>query len=149
MAGAHIDIDDASVRSALNRLLDAGSHLSAAFKEIGEDLVDSSKARFAAQEDPQGQAWAPLSPAYAKRKARKKGATDLILVLNGYLGTTLHYQATDTDLLIGTDATYGAVHQFGWPEKNIPARPYLGLSDDDRDNILEILDEYLARAISG
>lgn len=42
------------------------------------------------------------------------------------------------------DVVYGGVHEFGWPEKNIPARPYLGPAKDDVDEQMgEIMDQIL------
>ena len=35
---------------------------------------------------------------------------------------------------VGSNLVYAATHQFGDPDRRIPARPYLGLSaDDERD----------------
>jgi phage gpG-like protein len=38
---------------------------------------------------------------------------------------------------------YAAVHQWGWPKKNIPARPYLGVSRDDAKEIESIVALFL------
>lgn len=147
MAGAYIEIDDAAVLAALDRLIAAGERPRPALSEIGESLLQSTRKRFSDQVSPDGQPWAPLSPAYAKRKAKKGGRSrDLILVLNGYLAELNAYQLGDDEVAIGTNRIYGAVHQFGWPERNIPARPFLGVSEGDRTEILEILNEHLAAA---
>lgn len=142
MAGASvsIDIDDEEVVAVLRQLQEKTEDLSEAFADIGEYLLDSHKDRFDQQTAPDGTPWAPLSPAYKKRK--KKNA-DQILLLEGHLKTTLRYQASATDLLLGTNRIQGATHQFGDDERGIPARPFLGLSDDDRDEVVAILGEFL------
>jgi phage gpG-like protein len=55
----------------------------------------------------------------------------------------MRYQVSSDGLSFGTDRVYGATHQFGDPERNIPERPFLGVSSDDEREILEILSEYL------
>lgn len=175
MAGASItlDIDDREVLDALNALARRGSDLRPALQEIGEQLVQSTKDRFAEQKAPDGTRWEELSPKY---QARKKKNQDLILVLNGYLVDSIRYQANAEELRVGSDRKYAAAHQFGFdgevavPEHNrlitqafgrklkfpvyqtvgafsrhmdIPARPFLGISDDDRAMVLQVLQEYL------
>jgi phage gpG-like protein len=55
---------------------------------------------------------------------------------------------------IGTDRVYGAMQQFGGTKAQhpqlwgtIPARPFLGLSDTDRDGVLAILSRYLSAGL--
>jgi phage virion morphogenesis protein len=148
MAGASIRIDDREVLEALKRLEQAGGDLTAAFSTIGEKLLRSHRERFNQQRDPEGKPWAPLSPKY---RARKKRNQDKTLVLYGYLSSLLRYQvgAGGTRLELGTDRVYGATHQFGDPKRNIPARPYLGLTDDDRRMILEVFNDHHRRALEG
>ena len=59
----------------------------------------------------------------------------------------MRYHATTDRLEFGTDRKYGATHQFGDPRRNIPARPFLGLSDDDHREVLDILQEHLRDAL--
>lgn len=96
-----------------------------------------------------------LSAKGARRLAGKKILTD-----GGYLGDLIHYQLQDGGraLAVGSSRKYAAVQQFGQPQGasgtdrrghpipwgNIPARPFLGLSDDDRERVLAILRDYLA-----
>ena len=68
-----------------------------------------------------------------------------ILQDRGTLHDTLRYQASASGVEIGTDRIYGATHQFG--RGNIPARPFLGLSAGDRQDILAIVRDHLARAL--
>jgi phage virion morphogenesis protein len=149
MAGAGIKIDveydDDQVMAALNRLIQAGTNLQPVFADIGEYLLQAHDERWARQEDPAGNPWAPLSPKYA---ARKKKNADQILVLDGFLRDLLAYNATASGLEFGTNRLYGATHQFGREEAGIPARPFLGLSADDEAEILDILQDHLTAAYS-
>ncbi len=64
-------------------------------------------------------------------------------------GADLRYHATRDSLEFGTDRKYGATHQLGDQERGIPARPFLGIDDQDRDEILAILRRHLEEALSG
>ncbi|HEA3126091.1 TPA: phage virion morphogenesis protein [Aeromonas veronii] len=46
-------------------------------------------------------------------------------------------------LYFGTPMVYGAAHQFGRPEINLPERRVLGLSEGDKQSVLETLEGYL------
>lgn len=156
MAGAiiaiNVEINDREVVAALRRLLSAGADMEPVFRSIGERLLINTRARFGKQESPEGVAWAPLSETTKKLKKRNKNK---ILTASGYLHDLLRYQASATGVEVGTDREYGAMHQFGgvtspksWiPGKTIPARPFLGLSEGDRQDILSIVRDHLARAL--
>lgn len=117
-----------------------------ALADIGEELLITHRARFAAQQSPDGERWQELSPAYSRRKKKN---TSRILRLDGFLEDLMRWQATAARLSFGTDRIYGATHQFGDAGRNIPARPYLGLSDDDRSRIIRVLERHLRRATEG
>lgn len=148
MAGARIelDIDDRPVQAALERLLEAGRDLSPALQDIGEYLQLAHDDRFREEVAPDGTPWAPLSPRYRRRKRRN---ADKILMLDGFLRDLLRYREDGQTLEFGTARPYGATHQFGDPDRNIPARPFLGISDDDEIEILAILRDHLAEAVDG
>ena len=75
------------------------------------------------------------------------------------LSQTITYQLKGADtLLVGSPMIYASAQQFGMPRGfagsnrrgspipwgDIPARPFLGISPDDRSNILAILAEQMA-----
>lgn len=135
-----IDYDDADVRAALKKLLAKLGGLEPVFRDIGESLLISHRERFDRAISSEGVPWPDLSPAYQQRKRRNR---DKILVLDGWL-RQLHYTANDTELDLGTDRIYGATHQFGDPSRHIPARPFLGLDDAERNELLDALADWLA-----
>ncbi|MDO6497335.1 phage virion morphogenesis protein [Photobacterium sanguinicancri] len=144
MAGTRysISVDDGQIRERLNTLIQQGTDLTPAFQDIGEMLLISHSERWDKQVSPEGEPWQALSPDY---KARKKRSADLILVLNRHLGRELNYNASAHSFEFGTPYEYGAIHHFGGtPEMRpqnaaIPARPWLGVSDDDKTEIFDIL----------
>lgn len=143
-----LTFDDPRVIAYLEQLAAAGFLDKAVFSAIGEALKISTTDRFKNQTDPDGRPWEPLNAKYAAWKRAFHG-TDKILKLRGYLRNTLRYQATDASVAIGSNRIYSAIHQFGGQagrehKATIPARPYLGLSDDDVAAILEIIEDAFA-----
>ena len=161
MTGARIDVNDGQVLAAFAKLRERGLDSSPVLKSLGEYLLREHEKRFVAQTDPDGRPWAPLSPSY---KARKRRNQDKVLSLDGFL-RRLNYQVEDNGLSIGTNRVYGAIHQFGArkgqfgrgsfksrkgtfniPWGDIPARPYLGITDENRRYIAAELGDYFSLA---
>lgn len=147
MAGVRLEyeINDETVRRALQELARRGGNAQPAMAAIGEDLLRSHRARFDAQESPEGEPWAPLSDDYKARKPRRQNE---ILVLNGFLRDTLRYQDGPDSLAFGTDRIQGATMHWGDEERGIPARPWLGLSEDDEAEAARTLLDYLNEPLS-
>lgn len=143
MAGArladihYVNIEVAQYLAALESQVD---DMAPVYRDIGEYLLPATQDRFLDQESPEGEAWAPLKPEY---KLRKKKNADRILVLEGYMRDLLSYQATSDKLELGSGLIQAATHQFGDRSRGIPDRPYLGVSEDDRQQILQILHQHL------
>ncbi len=168
MAGTAIKVvvEDAGVRRAMRRLGRQNSELvQSALKNIGEQLLKSTRKRFDDGVDPAGQPWAPLNPAY---KAGKKGNKILVGAgMRGGLLGTIVYLVTGSRLMIGTNKVYAAIHQFGGviqprsggylvfrlggrlvhaKKVTIPARPFLGISTEDRTEIEMVIRDHIAAA---
>ncbi|MDP3875857.1 MAG: phage virion morphogenesis protein [Methylobacter sp.] len=141
-----IDYNDAAVLNALRELAQHTGNLRPALLEIGEDLTESTKQRFGSQQSPEGAAWAANSPVTVDRKGAKPILTD-----GGILGSTIDYQVNGDTLEVGSPITdYAAMMQFGGTKDefphlwgDIPARPFFGVSEADRDGILAVLRDYL------
>lgn len=157
MAGIRIrvEVDDKQVRTALNRLLAAGRDMTPLMRDIGEHLLNTTRERFVDQKAPDGTPWAALSDTTKRRKRRNVGK---ILTERGFLRGNLAYQTGPTSVRVGSPSIYAGTHQFGAamgafgstagglriPWGDIPARPFLGLSDDDEAEILELVNRHLA-----
>ena len=156
MAGVTITatFDDGNVASALARLGAALADTAPLLDSIGVYGRDSTRERFTSQTAPSGTPWKALSPAYASLKG---GGKD-ILTLNYVLRNSITYGAGLAEVRWGSNVVYAAVHQFGATivpktaralrfrlgldgrmvfakSVTIPARPYLGLSAEDREEI--------------
>ena len=155
MAGARVTItvDDNDVMQGLRKLQERIGNLKPVFIEIGKHLERTTDARFDSMTAPDGSKWEALKPS---TKAQKK-FPGKILQESGILRDSLHYVADANSLEFGTDRAYGAIHQFGAkkgdfgqnkrgnpiPWGDIPARPYLGLSNEDFEEINQIIADHL------
>jgi phage virion morphogenesis protein len=126
----------------------AGFDAAQVLDEVGAIVEDSTKVRIADEKTaPDGTPWADWSADYAATRR----AQHSLLVASGNPGLleSIQRYASPTEVEIGSNMIYAAVHQFGAaqgafgntsrgspiPFGDIPARPYLGLSDDDRQEI--------------
>ena len=160
-----VELDDAELRAALERLAAAGRDLTPAMQYIGEELLNSAKERFRSQTAPDGTPWAPLSEVTRARKPRNK---DKILTLEGNLRGTLDYRADADSVEVGSPLIYAGTHHFGakqgsfgrsrrggpLPWGDIPARPFLAdadgrLAPEDEDAVRTAIYRQLEKAVDG
>lgn len=150
-AAITVAVNDTAVKAKLERLVTQGKNLRVVMGDIGFFLEESTRHRFSTGLDPDGNAWAPVSPEYALRKATgqikiaggsvaARSATDL-LRLTGQMESQITHQADDRSVTIGSPELYAATHQFG--RDNIPARPFLGVSETDLQEVLALLEDHL------
>ena len=102
-------------------------------QSIGTEMVEQTHDRFELQESPEGDTWKDLAQKTKDYYARQGLAARKILIGEGMLRQSLtsEVQGGAWSVLVGAAKEYAAVHQFGYQKKNIPARPYLGVSSDD------------------
>lgn len=106
---------------------------------MAELMLEQNRRRLDEQkESPDGSPWAPLSPEYAARK----GGGDL-LEESHHLLDSLQAQSGQDGVTLGSNLVYAAVHLYGDDSKGIPARPYLGFSDDDLVELGEVAESFL------
>lgn len=138
MAGAFLTIAPSgqeSVLALLNELYARTGDLSAVMSDIGEELLESHRKRWQAEESPDGDKWLPLSEETIKKKGH-----DLILREHDYLRDLLNYDVNPLALYFGTPMEYGQWHQFG---EGVPERPWLGFSQGDIQATESMIREYL------
>lgn len=134
--------------------------LSPVMRQIGRQMIESTKQRFPRGEAPDGTKWAPKSPAtLAAYGARKSNRIDTrpLFGPTGLLSQQIFYDATRDGVEWGSNRVQAAVMQWGAakgafgttargapiPWGTIPARPFIGVSQDDETQIVQILTEWL------
>lgn len=166
MADFKIELDLSELQAThkrLEQLRASMSDLRPLLEAIREDLLRSHEERARREVDAQGHRWARLNPDYA---AGKRGGR--ILRESGRM-LSLSSRVEGDTIVIGSGAKYAATHQFGatirpkvkkalrfqmggrWFARSkvvIPARPFLGVSEEDLDNIAESVVEFVQEALS-
>jgi phage virion morphogenesis protein len=157
MPAITVEIDTTRFQAMLDRLADeCAEGFPDAMKEIGEDLVYSTRQRFLDGTAPDGSRWAALSPVTLALRARRGRGGAKPLIDTGTLRQSVGYDPLPDGLVLFANRRFGktasaAVHQFGTDSAGrgrktaIPARPFLGLSDADIDAIGRTLADALER----
>lgn len=150
MIGAYFT--DKQVIDKLNEMIKRGSNLRPILYDIGEYLVVSSKQRFSTRTAPDGTRWKDN----AETTIERKGSNQPLIGESRRLSNEIHYTMGKTTVSMGSSPAYARIQQEGglksaYPHLwgNIPARPYLGLSDDDEQVVREILQEHLVGPLGG
>ncbi len=146
--------DDRRVRAAFDRLVGVNTDMTPLMLSIGQILLHSTRERFVSEQDPDGVPWAPLSETTRKRKKRHP---DRIGTEYGNLSGLLAVNAGRSFVEIGSPEVYAGTFHFGAargaygamstgrpiPWGDIPARPFLGFSADDRSGLIGEVNAYL------
>ncbi|MDR2663641.1 MAG: phage virion morphogenesis protein [Treponema sp.] len=149
MAGAAVDFDLRELES-LARLLN-GARLSDADRmrllhDVGVGMEGSTQNRITSgKKDPEGNPWKDIADKTREYYAQKfPGAKPPLWREGGLLDSVTSEVNSPWSVLVGAVVEYAAVHQFGRPEKNIAARPYLGVSSQDAADIAAIARRFVA-----
>ena len=160
---AWINVDDTEVRGALQRLLALGKNATPAMKEISALGESATRLRFRAERGPDGQRWKP-----SLRAQLVGGRT---LTKDGHLAGSINASSGADFAEWGVNRIYAAIHQFGGVIRaksagglkfripgggfavvksvRMPARPYLGVNEDDRADILDVFQRHIGSATGG
>jgi phage virion morphogenesis protein len=171
MAGVRLGGD---IRRLKNTIRNMGElQFKKANAAIGEALRTSTLQRFKDSKDPEGKTWESskgfiLSKNGSIRKSDKK-----TLVCTGRLKNSIKSKATKDGVAIGTNIIYAATHQFGTENRiiraksqgglrfiteggyrnkkvvkvTIPARPFLGINEEDMREIKATMTDVIEGAI--
>lgn len=162
-----VELQDAEVRALLDGLAAALTDMSLVMGEIGEAWLASTQDRVQAGLQPDGTPFAPRSQTTIDRYAKTEQSYGNPLNTSGVMRSQIHTSHGADYVEIASNAIQAAVMQFGAeagafgarmgkntkgrsyffsiPWGDIPARPFLGISDDDREMISETVDEWLKR----
>lgn len=147
---------DKAFEDTVDRL--ASGH-KAAMKEIGEALVSSTKRRFMEGKGPNGEEW----------KASGRGGKTLVDTAR--LQKSISAKVAINTVFVGSNVEYARIHQLGGEIKpknkkklkfkvadgtfrtvdkvTMPARPYLGISEDDHEEVAAIIADFLKESFGG
>ncbi|MDY0349048.1 MAG: phage virion morphogenesis protein [Tenuifilaceae bacterium] len=125
---------------------------------IGMAMVASTGRRFEGGVDPEGKPWEPSSG---------PGQT---LIQGGHLRDSVTYEASSEQVVWGSNRKYAAIHQHGGEivpktakklmfkvggktaaadRVTIPQRAYLGVNEEDREEVEALMKDFLEQALGG
>lgn len=111
-------------------------------RKVAGVLHQEAEKAFDQEKTPEGESWEKLNEDYKKRRDAA-GYTGKMLQVTGDLVTSLNIDYGDNFAVIGASESYGQYHQMG--TEKMPARPFLGLSDEGMKEIKAILDRELSK----
>ena len=158
MGKSSVSLHWGGLDKALGRATGKLGNTQALMESVGEALVSGTKKRFDEKKDPEGTPWKP------SRRALEKGGKTLMH--SGRLRRSIDYAATSDKVMVGSNLAYARIHQKGGeitPKKakklvfkdsdgktvavdavTIPARPYLGVSKEDMEDVKATMADFLA-----
>lgn len=130
---------------------------------LGQAMRESTLERFKTSKDPNGKKWT------VSLRAQEEGGRTL--VKTAQLRNSIKVKSDASGFAVGTNVKHAATHQFGeegrtikaknrkalrfqvggqWISKKqvritIPARPFLGLSDDDMEEIQATVEDFIGK----
>ena len=144
MTQISIRFEDAQLQQRLAQLASRVVDLTPANRDIGEYLLRRTRRRFDTEIAPDGTPWNPLAASTIKAKRRRqetgspyrtRARPESILKDTFTLRDSITYAISTDRVSIGTNIQYGIFAQ--------ETRPFLGLDDADRSEIVSIISDYL------
>lgn len=132
---------------ALQLRIDAIAHMDTRgmMDAIGAEVATQTKRRIGEEKtSPDGQAW----PQWSERYAATRHAGQSLLQSEGHLLDSITHvvELGGKDVDIGSNLVYARIHQFGGAKvgkPGLPARPYLGISAENRQDIHSVASHWL------
>ncbi|BCB96788.1 Mu-like prophage FluMu G protein 2 [Dissulfurispira thermophila] len=140
-----IEIDDRKFKAEMEELIRRVTDRRALMRQIAGIMHYAVEENFAEQGRPR---WLPLSPKTIAMRQKKGYWPGKILQMRGELAASITQQSDNDSAIVGTNKVYAAIHQFGGKagrgkKVDIPARPFLKLTDEDLEEIKRAVVEYL------
>lgn len=142
-----IRYDDRRLQQLLGRLQGQVDNLEPVMREVAGHLADSVAGSFEGQAEPDGTAWEPLTAKTIADRLRRGYAAGPILERSGDLAGRILADWDDESAVAGTNLIYAATHHYGDEKRGIPARPFLGVSDEARSEIIRSLLDHLGEPL--
>ena len=157
------EIKDEQAVAAMKRLRDLGGDSSPIMRDIAGLLEESTRERFSTQIGPDGEAWEP--------SLRVKLFGGKTLTQDGHLGDSITSVYDSNSAEVGSNRIYAGIHQAGGFIQSkggglffefagrgtgtfvtvqnvfIPARPYLGVNDEDEADINDVVIDHVERRL--
>lgn len=143
-----VSINWGGFKEALDRATNGISDTQGLMTKIGQAMKSQTVRRFQAGVSPEGEAWEPVKNPRKDSKGRPRKGTAKPLVDTGRLRNSISVSTAPTEVHVGSNVVYARIHQLGGQagrgrKVTIPARPYLGLSEDDQQEIAAMVQDHM------
>lgn len=120
------------------------SDLAPLMRNLAGMLGDITENAFEYEMNPEtSEKWANLSLRTILERQQKGYVPIKILVQTGQLAASIHTSTGSNFAQIGTNKDYAYDLQFGKSSKNLPARPFIGFSPSDAEEMEQMVNDYL------
>ena len=141
-----IKLDNKEVEKKLQELAKKASDLKPLMKNIAGIFASAAEDNFAEEGRPDK--WVDLSEVTKKQRKKIGKYPGQILQVSGQLASSVNTYYDNDSAVIGSNLEYAAIHQLGGQagrnkKVTIPARPYLKLTEDDLEEIMTSLKNYI------
>lgn len=140
-----IKIDNKEVLTRLQELASRGENLRPLMKNIAGIMSTATEDNF--KDEGRPEKWVDLSETTKKQRQKIGKYPGQILQVSGQLASSVSTAYDDNSAVIGSNLAYAAIHQLGGQtgknkKTTIPARPYLKLTDDNFEEILNAVENF-------
>jgi phage virion morphogenesis (putative tail completion) protein len=147
MTGIHVTLEAEGLTQAMAALNSLGDprRVGEGLAQIGGLIESQTRRRFDERTSPDGEAWSPWSDTY--RLSRRHGQS--LLVASGAFRDSVAWDLSGDELRVGSNMVFAGLHQDGGTgdmapgPAAVPARPWLGVSDDNAAEIEQALADWI------
>jgi len=141
-----IKLDSKDVENALLQVAQKCEDMRPLMKNITGIMADATEQNF--EEEGRPDKWQELSEKTIKKRKKTGHYPGKILQVEGRLAVSITTQYDNDSAVIGSNLEYARIHQLGGQSGRglktpIPARPYLGLTSDEYEEIVDVTKKYL------
>ena len=143
-----IEFDNKEVHEKLLNLAQRTENLRPLMKNIAGIFSYSTEENF--KEEGRPDKWLDLAESTKKQRTKKRKWPGQILQVEGKLAASINTFYDNDSAVIGSNLEYAAIHQLGGQASRnksveIPARPYLGISDEEQQEIIDLIVKYIEK----
>ena len=140
-----IKIDNKEVLTRLQELASRGENLRPLMKNIAGIMETATEDNF--KDEGRPDKWVDLSETTKKQRQKIGKYPGQILQVSGQLASSVTTAYDNNSAVIGSNLAYAVIHQLGGQagknkKTTISARPYLKLTDNDFEEILNAVEKF-------
>ena len=134
-----IKINTKTADKMLERISKKSKDMTRVMASISLSMLSAVEENFDKQGRPK---WTPLKEATILRRIKKGKGNNKILQISGVLAGANTPSHGRKFARVTNNQPYAAAQNFGYPARNLPARPFLSLTSGEMDDIVDMIETY-------